>query len=136
MPQRRRSLTSLSAAQRELMEIVWNHEEITASQVREILGPTRDVARNTVRTLLERMEDKGWLRHREDGRTFYYSAAVPRETSVGQRVVEVLDQACGGSPETLMTALIDYRGLSRAELDRIRQMLNTATAASRKEVGR
>ncbi len=122
-------LAALSEAQREIMDIVWERGEVAASEVRDILGKTRSVARNTIRTLLERMEEKGWLKHREEGRTYLYSPTVPRETTVGWRVVEVLNQACGGSPEALMTALLDYRGLSKAELERVRKMLDAAPAA-------
>jgi len=127
MPRRRRRLPALSEAQREIMEIIWDRGEIAASEVRQVLEKTRPLARNTIRTMLERMEEKGWLRHREEGRTFFYSAAAPRETTVGQRVVEVLDEVCGGSPESLMTALLDYRGLSPGELERIRRMLDAVT---------
>src|SRR5689334_25117906 len=116
----RRELPALSEAQREIMEIVWDRGDLSASEIREILCRRRQVARNTVRTLLERMEAKGWLTHREQGRTHIYSAAHDRDAAVGQKVVEVLDQVCGGSPETLMSALIDYRGLDAAELKRIR----------------
>ncbi|MCG8649192.1 MAG: BlaI/MecI/CopY family transcriptional regulator [Pirellulales bacterium] len=120
-------LPPLSQAQREIMEVIWDHGELSARRVREILAERdRDVARNTVRTLLERMEEKGWLTHREQGRTYLYCAAYPREATAGSRVLEVLDQICGGSPEALMTALIDYRGLTQAELDRIRNMLDAA----------
>ena len=49
----------LSPAQREIMEVVWEHGEIPASRVREIISTERAVARNTVRTLMERMEAKG-----------------------------------------------------------------------------
>ena len=117
-------LPALSVAQLEIMEIVWQRGEASARELREILFETREVARNTVRTLLERMEEKGWLVHREDGRTFLYSAARPREATVGQKVIEVIDQVCGGSPEALMTAILDYRGLTTAELKRIRNMLD------------
>lgn len=128
MSRNRTRMPALSDAQREIMEIIWERGELSASSLREILESRRPVARNTVRTLLERMEAKGWLSHREDGRTFYYSAAVPREASVGQRVVELIDQVCGGAPEALMTALLDYRGLSKRELDRIRRMLDAASS--------
>src|SRR5262245_23019540 len=84
MSRNQSQMLPLSDAQREIMEIIWERGELSASSLREILESRRPVARNTVRTLLERMEAKGWLSHREDGRTFYYSAAVPRETSVGQ----------------------------------------------------
>lgn len=122
-------LPPLSEAQREIMEVVWDHGEVSARSVRETLSARdRDVARNTVRTLLERMEEKGWLKHRQQGRTYLYSATHPREATNGRKVIEVLDQICGGSPEALMTALIDYRGLSEAELDRIRGMLDAAAS--------
>lgn len=130
MAKRRGPLPALSPAQHEIMKIVWGHGEVSASEVREILSEKREWARNTVRTLLERMEEKGWLTHREDGRTFFYSAARPRQATIGQRVLEVVESVCGGSPEELVTALLDYRGLTQQELKRIRQMLNKAKANS------
>lgn len=118
--------TELSEAQREIMEIVWDRGEVTASEVRQILGTRRPVARNTVRTLMERMESKGWLKHREDGRTHVYSATRNRKNSIGQKIVEVINQFCSGSAETMIAALIDYRGLKSAELKRIETLLNEA----------
>lgn len=123
------ALPSLSRSQREIMEIVWDRGEVSANDVREILSAKRELAKNTVRTLLERMEDKGWLKHREDGRTFLYIAAQPREASIGQKVLEVVEHVCGGSPEELVTALLDYRGLTMRELKRIRTMLDEAKAS-------
>src|ERR1700728_3039539 len=103
-------LPDLSPAQREIMEIVWQRGEVTANEVRRVLSRTRTVARNTVRTLLERMEDKGWLSHHAQGRTFFYTPARPRHDTIGQKVREIVDTICGGSPETLVNALLDYRG--------------------------
>jgi BlaI family penicillinase repressor len=129
MTKKRQELPELTPAQAEIMEIVWDLGEVSARDVRRILSRARPVARNTVRTLLERMEEKGWILHREDGRTFLYSAAEPRQTRIGQKVQEVIDTVCGGSAEALVTALLDYRGLSSGELDRIRQMLARARAS-------
>lgn len=126
MAKTRRELPELTPAQGEIMEIVWDHGEVSASDVRRILSRTRAVARNTVRTLLERMEEKGWITHREEGRTFLYAAAQPRQATIGQKVHELIDTICGGSPEALVTALLDYRGLSADELQRIRRMLSRA----------
>ena len=128
MATKRPTLPGLSQSQREIMEIVWDRGEVSAIEVRDILSKKRDLAKNTVRTLLDRMEEKGWLKHREDGRTYLYSAAQPRETSIGQKVLEVVEHVCGGSPEELVTALLDYRGLSPQELKRIRTMLDEAKA--------
>ncbi len=116
----------LSPGQREIMEIVWDHEEVSAFEVRQILAERRPVSRNTVRTMLERIREKGWLKHRVIGRTYFYSALLPREVSLGERVKEIVDRACGGRPERLMTALLEYRGLSDDEIKRIRAMLDQA----------
>ena len=128
MSKKRQEMPELTPAQGEIMEIIWELGEVSATGVRRVLARTRPVARNTVRTLLERMEEKGWITHREDGRTFLYSAARPRHASIGQKVREIIETVCGGSPEALVTALLDYRGLSRGELERIRQMLAKARA--------
>jgi BlaI family transcriptional regulator, penicillinase repressor len=116
----------LSHAQKEIMEIVWEKGEVAAIEVRELLADGRELARETVRTMLERMEDKGWLKHRVVGRTFFYSAAVSRDATAGQKVIELIDTVCGGSPERLMTALLDYRGLSAAEAARIEALIKQA----------
>src|SRR5690606_634460 len=118
----RPSLPDLSPAQREIMEIVWERGEVTATDVQRILCQTRQVARNTVRTLLERMEEKGWLQHRQEGRTFFYYAALPRHDTVRQKVREVIETVCGGSPSTLVAALLDDSRLQPDELKRIRRL--------------
>jgi predicted transcriptional regulator len=128
-------LPDLSPAQREIMAIVWDRGEVTATEVRRVLARSRNVARNTVRTLLERMEDKGWLKHRAEGRTFLYTAARPRHDTIGQKVREVVETVCGGSPETLVMALLDYRGLRPDELKRIRQLLDQAQAGKGQKGG-
>jgi predicted transcriptional regulator len=119
-------LPPLTAAQREIMEFVWARGEVTVSQIREALAGRRALARNTVQTMMARLEDKGWLRHREDGRTFVYSANVPRKVSLGARVAQMVDRLFAGSPEDMVTALIEYRGLTGEEAGRIRAMIEQA----------
>lgn len=123
--------TALSRAQREVMEIVWDHGEVSVAMVTGLLNCDRQVARNTVRTLMERMEEKGWLEHRVQGRSYIYSATVPREESLGHRVKEMVEKACGGNPEKLMMALMDYRGLSDEESRRISRILDEARRGSK-----
>ena len=75
----------LSPAQLEIMEIVWEKGEVAAVEVRQFLPDGRELARETVRTMLERMENKGWLKHRVVGRTFVYSAVVRAGPRRGRR---------------------------------------------------
>lgn len=122
----RHRLPPLPEGQREIMDIVWSRGEVSAFEVREILGQRREVSRTAVRTTLERLEDKGWLKHRVIGRTHFYSPLITRETSLGQRVVDLIDKTCGGQPDRLMAAIVDYRGLTQDEIERIESLLKQA----------
>lgn len=125
---------TLSEAQREIMEIIWDRDEVSAFEVREVLLTRRPIARETVRTLLTRMEEKGWVKHRVIGRTHFYSAAIPRDVNLGRRVTELVDTLCGGSAEQLVTALLDHHELSDAEADRIQKLI--AASRDRKKQSR
>lgn len=133
MPKKSPKLTELSPAQSEIMEIIWERGESSVSDVHEILSSKREVARNTVRTLMDRMDEKGWLIHRERRNQFLYSAAIPRQTSIGRKVLDLLNSVCGGSPEALMAALLDHRGLSVEECERIESLLDTSKKKSSQE---
>lgn len=118
----------LTSAQREIMEIIWSQGEVTVTEVREILEEKRKLARNTVLTMMVRLEERGWLQHRKQGRTFIYSAARPKAASLGMKVSQMVDRLFAGSPEDLVTALIEYRGLTSDESERIREMVEQAEA--------
>ncbi len=126
----KKDLTPLTDAQREIMEVIWKQGEVTVSEVRDSLK--RKLARNTVQTMMVRLEEKGWLKHREQGRAFIYSANVPRTVSLGAKVTQLVDRFFGGSPEEMVTALIEYRGLSKAEAERIRAMIESAEKSKKK----
>lgn len=116
----------LTEAQREIMEIVWRQGEVTVSEVRDALAERRELARNTVQTMIVRLEEKGWLKHRSAGRTFIYSANRPRANVLGAKVAQMVDRLFAGSAEELVTALLEYRGLSSEEAERIRIMIEEA----------
>ena len=122
----KRDPNPLTKAQREIMEIVWERGEATVSEVRKRLAVKREVARNTVQTMMVRLEERGWLTHREDGRTFVYSAKRPRKASLGAKVVQMIDRFFAGSPEEMVSALIEYRGLSPDEAQRILKEIHHA----------
>ena len=71
-------LPPLSEAQLEIINIVWDRGKATVGEIWATLAPRRTVSRNTVSTMVTRLEEKGWLRHRDVGGTYLYSAA-PRE---------------------------------------------------------
>ena len=122
----------LTAAQREIMEIVWSSPETTVTEVWETLSRRRDLARNTVQTMMARLEDRGWLKHRAEGKTYYYSAKRPRSESLGNRVAQMVDRLFAGSPEELVTALLEHRGLTTEEAQRIQKMIEEAEAKKKR----
>lgn len=122
----------LSETQLEIMNLVWRAGEATVGEVWKALAGRRKVARNTVLTLMERLEKKGWLRRRIDGHVYRYSAAVGREPTLAKIVNRLVDTAFGGSAEGLLMALLDERGVTPAEAERIRAMIDKAKLAKSK----
>ena len=116
-----------------MMEIVWSRGEATVREVREVLAESREIARNTVRTTLERLEEAGWLSHRLDGRTRIYRATVAKQKTLATKAVELVDRVFAGRPEDLMSALVEHRGLEPEEIDRIEALLNEARSRREQE---
>lgn len=123
---------ALSEAQQEIMEIIWDREEVSVSEVREVLQERRDVARNTVQTMIVRIEQKGWIEHRSIGRTFVYKAIQPRTTTLRQRLDDLMTAAGRGSAEALVTALLEDVSLTTDAADRIRDMIDEAEQRTKK----
>lgn len=123
----------LSAAQQEIMELVWKRPGVTVVEILESLNSHRrrkKVARNTVQTLMARMEEKGWLKHRVVGRTYVYTATCSKKASIGSSVKSLMNSAFGGSAEQLVNALLEDHCLSSGEADRIREMIDVAEQKS------
>src|SRR5436305_1749492 len=116
----------LSEAQLEIMNIVWARGEVTVADVWKALAGRRKVARNTIQTLMARLEEKGWLLCRDEGHAFRYRAAEPRGATLGAMVRKLVDTAFEGSAEGLVLALLDGRGVSKDEAKRIRAMIDRA----------
>jgi BlaI family transcriptional regulator, penicillinase repressor len=124
----------LGELERSLLLIVWRLGKSTAEQVREELPrPLKD---STIRTVLRRLEDKGYLAHSVENRTFVYSPAESRQHVAGRAVKRILDWFCEGSVEALLVGMVDSKILGREELQRLAERIATArksAPASRKE---
>jgi predicted transcriptional regulator len=121
--------TPLSEAQLEIMNLVWDRGEVTVAEVWKALAQRRRLARNTVQTMIVRLEEKGWLNCTTEDHAFRYRAAVPREAVQGMMLRRLLDSAFGGSAEGLALALLEGRGISPSEAERIRAMIQRAEEA-------
>ena len=117
---------TLTAAQLEIMDLFWREGELGVAQVWKQLAEERDVARNTVQTMLSRLADKGWLSVRTQGNACYYRAARPRKSALRKMVIALLDSAFSGSASGLVMTVLENHKLSPEEAKRIRQLIDRA----------
>lgn len=123
MPHPKR-LSPLSDAQLEIMNAVWDLHEASVGDVWKVLSEQRPVARNTVQTMMTRLDEKGWLKHRQQGRAFLFKASVARDSTLRTLVDRLVETAFSGSAEGLVIAMLEGRGLSDEEADRIRKLID------------
>ncbi len=119
-------LPTLSDAQLEIINIIWDQGKATVGQIWKALTKRRSVSRNTVSTMVTRLEEKGWLRHRVIGGTYLYSATHAREKVLPRLVHRLVDAAFQGSAEGLVLTLLEGGRLSAEEVERIKAMLEKA----------
>ena len=113
----------LSGRQLAIMRVLWDRQEATVAEVREALDLERPLAYSTVATVISRMEEKGLVTHRAEGRVFWYRPTVT-EDSLGTSMVKDLgERIFGGSPAELVSHLLKSEDVNSGELDRIKQLV-------------
>ena len=108
------------------MNILWRSGGGTVADVLSQVRERRPVSRNTIQTMLSRLDEKGWLKHRDEGGAFFYSPAVPREEVQDQVLGRVVDTVFDGSAAGIVMALLQNRSLTRTEAACIRRLIKEA----------
>lgn len=106
-----------------ILSIVWRKGSVTAEQVRE--GLERPLTDSTVRTMLRRLEEKGYITHSLEDRAFVYRPAISRQRVAGRAAKRIVDWLCEGSVETLLVGMVDSKMLGPAELERLARRIAT-----------
>jgi BlaI family penicillinase repressor len=121
----------LGQAEQAVMNHVWAHGPVTADGVREAIAGSWPMKDSTVRTVLRRLEEKGYVEHTVEGRAYLYRA-VHAPVAVATRAVKgLIDRFCGGSAEALVMGMVDDEVLGPKELDRIQRRIAQARKAKR-----
>src|SRR5688572_33299749 len=102
----------LSGLESKVMKIVWAQPAITAEQVRESLESEHPLKEATVRTLLRRLEEKGYVTHEVQGRTYFYRGLQKPASVAVHGLRQLLDRFCGGSVEHLLLGMVDEQVIS------------------------
>ena len=110
----------LGELEQTILRMVWQQRQVTADQIREQLDSTgRVLKESTVRTVLRRLEEKGYLAHTVEQRTYLYRAAEDGRSVAGRAVQRIVDRFCGGSVEALLVGMVNADVLSENELQRL-----------------
>lgn len=119
------SLPPLANAELAVMELLWDSDRMTARQIREELYPKPGRAQHgTVQRLLQRLEDKGYVERDKGLPVHLFSASIGREAYASGQLESLADKLTGGSLAPLITHLIDQKKISRAEINRLREILD------------
>jgi BlaI family penicillinase repressor len=119
--------SELGELERAVMRLIWQHGDLTAERVREELDELdRPLKDSTVRTVLRRLEEKGYVTHTVENRTFRYRPAETRQLVAGRAVKRIIDRFCDGSVEALLVGMVDSEVLDQTELQRLAERIAAA----------
>ncbi len=107
---------NLGQLEQRVMDLIWSKGPVTAEACREALATRRPLKDSTVRTILRRLEEKGYLSHEIDRRTFVYRATQPRRSVAALSVQSIIDRFCGGSVEQLLVGMVENDVVDRRQL--------------------
>ena len=113
----------LGDLQLKIMQVFWQRGDATVADVYAAIHPERDLAYTTIATMLRKMEARGLLTHRTEGRTFIYRAAIDSHAVTSNMSGHLIDRLFEGSLSDLVSHLLSTREVSREELVKIEKLI-------------
>jgi len=105
------------------MGIVWARPSATAEDVRLALAEAHPMKESTVRTVLSRLEEKGYVKHHVEGRANVYTGVDEPQSVAAKAVRQIIERFCGGSVEQLLVGMVNNRVVDEQELQRLAQRI-------------
>ncbi len=129
---RSRTRKPLSNLEHLVMEVVWQRRTASAEDVREALRTRHPMKESTSRTVLKRLEEKGYLEHSVEGRTNIYSGREAPDHVAANGVRQLIERFCGGSVERLLIGMVDNNVVDQQELQRLAQRIAARKSENKK----
>jgi BlaI family transcriptional regulator, penicillinase repressor len=123
----------LSPLENKVMNVVWERGAATADDVRTALGRSQPMKDSTVRTILRRLEEKGYVEHSVEGRTFIYAPKVAPQSVASSAVRGIIERFCDGSVENLLVGMVDSELVSAEKLKGLAEKIAKAEAAQKRK---
>ena len=114
---------SLGELQYAIMRVLWDEREASVARVFEVLPARHRRALTTIATMLTKMEKKGVVSHRSEGRQFVYAPAVSEAEVQRSMVSELTERAFNGDAAALVAHLIEEQEIDRRELERLSERI-------------
>jgi predicted transcriptional regulator len=105
------------------MQAVWDGGLCTVDAVHRVISQKRNLKEATTRTLLRRLEQKGYLKHESDGRAYAYCAVEPARSLAARAVRQIIDRFCQGSVEELVSGMVEAKVLKKADIDQLEKFV-------------
>jgi BlaI family transcriptional regulator, penicillinase repressor len=116
----------LTELQQTILDQLWSGGPRTADQIREALLPAHRLKDSSVRTLLRRLETRGYVSHRLEGKTFVYEATIAPQRVAAHSVRQMIDRFWSGSVEQFLTGMVDAKILTPVAIARLAHKISLA----------
>jgi BlaI family penicillinase repressor len=113
----------LSELEHLVLDVMWKRSQSTAEDVRLALAQIHPMKESTARTVLMRIEEKGYIKHHVEGRTNVYRVSEPQRNFAIAAVQQIIDRLCSGSVEQLLVGMVDGELVDERELKRLADKL-------------
>ena len=115
----------LADLENEVMQAVWKIEPCSVEAVHAIVSRKHDLKETSVRSILRRLEQKGYLAHKSDGTAYIYRSTETSRSLAARAVRLLIDRFCQGSVEELVTGMVDAKVLSKEEMKRLEELVRS-----------
>jgi BlaI family penicillinase repressor len=113
----------LAELQLAIMQVLWQQGEATVAAVRQSLAPDRELAHTTVGTMLSKLEEKGHVRHRSDGRVNIYRPTIGQDQVSQSMVSDLAERLFSGDIKQMVCHLLDDSELTAEDLAELRKLI-------------
>lgn len=124
-------MAKISSAEWEVMRVLWTKGETTSTEITKILSSKQDWSASTVKTLLGRLADKGYLTSRREGRTYLYQALLNEEEANFTAVNEAFSKICLTKHHHLLGQLIQQTPMTREQMKDLQEILASKVSVER-----
>ena len=115
----------LADLESEVMQAVWKIEPCSVEAVHAIVSRRHDLKETSVRSILRRLEQKGYLAHEANGSAYIYRSTETSRSLAARAVRQLIDRFCQGSVEELVSGLVDANVLTKEELKRLEELVRS-----------